>query len=493
MHFIRLAAYKAYLFGGSLYIIYTLRVKAGELQIRLVETNRWWRGPDWEKDDPNLRAASAASLDYRAGSLGDLTDGGLYVLRGPRRVGKSTEIKYAIRALLARGVPPRNIIHASMEEWRAQDLRTLVSMASRPLIEGTEGVRYWFLDEVTSTRGDWPNAIKYLRDNDRRFGADTVVLTGSSAAGLADARKALAGRRGEATKTDRVLLPMRFTDVVIAAGLAIPEFEVIPPRELASAAARAGIDALIPYLSDLVPIWEAYLRIGGFPQAVAAWRDTGDVSTSLLDSLWDVIHGDALTRSRLAPAQTLTLLARLARNLCSPLNVADLARDVDVAQQTAGERLTDLADHFLIWPCYREQGLSPKPAAQRKWYFIDPLLARLAAIRGLGAEPDFTQLSEQQLGVALVRSVGAGSAVGFAEFDSVLHYRSATGAEIDFVGRQLSPVALESKYVDDRWAREMQTIRASPWFGVLASRSGLDWREDGWVVPIPILVLLLGA
>jgi hypothetical protein len=36
-------------------------------------------------------------------------------------------------------------------------------------------------------------------------------------------------------------------------------------------------------------------------------------------------------------------------------------------------------------------------------------------------------------------------------------------------------------------------LRHSPWFGIIASRSGVDWREDGWVIPAPILAVLLGG
>jgi predicted AAA+ superfamily ATPase len=468
-------------------------VRAGQVQLQLTATNGWWRSPDWQRDDPDLRAASDAPFDYRSGVLSDLTAGGLYVLRGPRRAGKSTEIKHAISDLLAGGTPPRNIVHAAVDGWRADDLRGLVTGASRSFLAGVAGRRWWFLDEITSVKGDWPSTIKNLRDNDPAFAEDTVVLTGSSAAGLHQARKALAGRRGNAVKVDRAMLPMRFTDVVAAGGMSLPPIEPIRARDLAEAATRAKADALLPYLADLVPLWETYLRIGGFPQAVAGWQRSGDVERSFVDTLWDVVHGDAITSARFAATQTQHLLTALARNICSPMNVSDLARNLDVAQATANERLGDLADHFLIWPCYREQGQAARPAAQRKWYFTDPLLARLAALRGNGREPDLTQLSEQQVGLCLLRNVGADDAVSLADFDSVLHHRTATRAEIDFVGARLGTVAVESKYVDDGWSREMQTVRASPWFGIVASRSGVDWRSDGWVIPAPILALILGG
>ena len=79
-------------------------MKQGEIQQMLVATNRWWRQPvDWARDDPDLREANDAPFHYSAGVLDGLAPGGLYVLRGPRRVGKSVEIKRAVERLIAGG------------------------------------------------------------------------------------------------------------------------------------------------------------------------------------------------------------------------------------------------------------------------------------------------------------------------------------------------------------------------------------------------------
>ena len=384
-------------------------------------------------------------------------------------------------------------MHASVDGWRARDLRVLVTSAARTFLAGTTGVRYWFLDEVSSIPDGWPQVIKSLRDTDVQFSADTVVLTGSSAAGLHDARKALAGRRGDATDTDRTLLPMRFVDVVAAAGLRLPEVPRLVPAELSDADGRAAVQELLPYLSDLVDLWESYLRIGGFPQAVTEWLSAGDVEAPLVDALWDVVYGDAIEASRFSALQTLTLLDRLSANLCSPLNISDLARDLDVGREAADARLADLTESFLAWPCHREQGMCAHLASQRKWYFTDPLLARLASLRGLGREPDLTQLSQQQVGLALLRTLDGVTDGRAADFDRLMYYRSASRTEIDFVARQMDGVAVESKYVDDGWTRDLQTVTASPWRGILASRSGLEWRDQAVVIPAAFLAVLLHA
>ena len=149
---------------------------------------------------PDLREAAQASFRYTAGVLAELPSGSLTTLRGPRRVGKSVEIKRAIESLIAGGAASRRIVHVAADGWRAADLARLVNAADQLT---PAGHRYWFIDEITSIRDGWPERVKWLRDNDAGFRTDTVVLSGSSAADLTAATKALAGRRGPGSVPDR--------------------------------------------------------------------------------------------------------------------------------------------------------------------------------------------------------------------------------------------------------------------------------------------------
>ncbi|MCY4494853.1 MAG: AAA family ATPase, partial [Acidimicrobiaceae bacterium] len=170
-------------------------MKAGEIQHRLASTNRWWSDRHgWAAGDSDLREAARAPFSYTTGVLDDLTPGGLYVVRGPRRVGKSVAMKRAVQRLIDGGVDPRLIVHMSVEGWGEADLERLVGAASQ--ITPTGAPRYWFLDEISGVAGRWPDRIKWLRDNDPRFRSDTVVLTGSSSSNLKESLGALAGRRG---------------------------------------------------------------------------------------------------------------------------------------------------------------------------------------------------------------------------------------------------------------------------------------------------------
>ncbi len=62
----------------------------GQLQRHLGTQNPWWLRPDWELDDPSLRPVTLSPVTYEPDILRGIRPGGLYVLRGPRRVGRAS-------------------------------------------------------------------------------------------------------------------------------------------------------------------------------------------------------------------------------------------------------------------------------------------------------------------------------------------------------------------------------------------------------------------
>ncbi|MXW56274.1 MAG: ATP-binding protein [Gemmatimonadales bacterium] len=479
-----------------------------ELREILARTG-WWTDPHgWIRRDPDLRRAREAPFDYNAGVLEGLVPGGLYVLRGPRRVGKSVEIKKTVRGLIERGEDPRRIIHIAADELEAADLRRVVDAADA--ITPASERRFWFFDEITAIPDGWPAAIKWLRDNDLRFGTDTVVLTGSSARDLTEAIKALAGRRGGAVDSDRVLLPMSFRSFLRASRAAGGNEDGPPPShkepisvaELSPDVLAESARELAPWMPYLVREWETYLAVGGFPQAVAAHAAVappatepgrGEAVRALKESLLDVIRGEAFGQSAWSRAHTDAFMRRLAAGIGSPTNCSDIASDTGTSANTVRRRIDTLRENFVVWPCYREHRLVPALRAQEKTYFTDPIFTALSPRPR--RRIDVSLLSEQQLGMTLVRAFLRRDAGGYPNFDAVLHHRTRSRKEIDFAGPGFGGLAIESKYVDgDRWKRAAPTLKASPWRGLVATRAALDMNDpDLSAVPTALLAWLLGG
>jgi uncharacterized protein len=466
-----------------------------EIDGELVQYNPWWRDPDgWQGKDVQLRTATQSPLRYNPRPLEGLSRGGLYILRGPRRVGKSTALKQLIADRLHGGQAPRTILHVSVEGRTAQDLVDIVRRGTSTWLTGEPGDRLWVLDEVTDVDGPWPESLKRLRDSDASFSVDTVILTGSSAAKFEEARKQLAGRRN-AERSDRTLFQMGFADVARALGIELPVAPGLSIAQLANADAVAtAITEARPWADTLVDVWDRFLQVGGYPQAVekelTAPGEGGGVA--LREALWNVIQGDAFKASGLTETQTQSVLRSITSSLSSLFSVNSMAEAVAIAHGTAEARLDALRRAFIAFPVHREQGLAPRPQSQSKWYFTDPRLARLASEHGAGSPPPASAMSEQQLAHALLIALEKESPGAAIRHNQLLYYRSRTNAEIDFVSAAFRAACVESKYVDRGWGRAFQTIEASGRkAGLVATRSGLQQHDGGWALPAGLLAFLL--
>lgn len=469
----------------------------GQLRRLLTDASTWWRNPEgWQQDDPDLRDVGGSPFLYEPAALSGLQPGGLYVLRGPRRVGKSVEVKRAISATMETGVNPRLVLFCSCDGLTAQDLHRLIAVGqsgAAPL----EGERYWFLDEVTAVPG-WAAVIKRLRDADPVFRRSCVVLSGSSARDLREATKALAGRRGDALDSDRLLLPMDFRSFCRSTRVVdnAPEAS-LRPKDLRSVAGEEAISELSAFFSELDDAWQIYLQVGGFPRAVRDFVASASVSDGFVQAMWEVISGDAFQATEMSDGQVAELIERLADGLASPLNASAVARDVGLSDNhSVNGRIGALGAALMTWRCHQVRRGLPNLRAQEKVYFVDPLLARLPHLRDVRRHaPDDSVLTEQQLGLHLLRSVGGERPSALLDASTVMYERISSGGEIDFVGPELE-IGFEGKYIDGPWRRAAQTLR-SRGGGIFATRSVIDLTDGRgddavWAVPVGVLAWLLG-
>lgn len=481
-----------------------------QIRFRLVESNPWWRtagGGDrlaWVAEDRSLRSRDAFDLGYRPDVLADITVGPigdtLIVLRGPRRVGKSVTVKDTIVQLCGRqDVDPRQIVYLAADGMTAGDLNR-VAVLGRDLTRSVDPARrIWLLDEVTGVKG-WTEMVKFLRDN-TLFGDDTVVCTGSSWDAEAEVERDLfAGRAGTATtRRSRLLLPMRFRDVLAATRRDVPSPGPVPPWDLQGPSAAATATAVEFAVDDLDLAWQAYLSSGGFPRAVAEHHRDGHVSEAFLADLAAWLHQDVDPE---APADSVPLLlAGLHQRSCSPLNRTSTANALSYpTRQTFDLRLTRLTRSFAGLWCHQVNGGGHRiVGAQSKLYLTDPLLAWLGPrLRAGVLAPDFTALTEAALGVALARAVDGAQPGRWAADDAIGFLRTGGGKEIDFAPIPVPTAAatawttpLESKWVTHGWRSEARVVEGKLGRGILATRTIVETSTAAWALPAPLVALLL--
>lgn len=152
------------------------RVNDAAIKDLLRERNPWWRDAQaWRPTDRVLRDADDAPFVYAPDALDGIAPPNLYVLTGPRRVGKSVAMRRKIQELLESGEDPRSIVYCSCDGYRPQDLRRLFKAGRALMPAAHDRPMWWFIDEVTAVGEDWGTVVKSLRD-DTALRGDCVVL-----------------------------------------------------------------------------------------------------------------------------------------------------------------------------------------------------------------------------------------------------------------------------------------------------------------------------
>jgi uncharacterized protein len=349
--------------------------------------------------------------------------------------------------------------------------------------------RYFLIDEITAIPS-WQQGMKWIRDN-TAVANDCVVVTGSSAGDIATGATYLAGRRGPDVGLDRLLLPMSFPEFVRCAGYSSTVPTGLPLADFYTADGRAACQEALFELATLADAFEFYLLVGGYPQAVADFRRTAQVSDGLARDLWDILRSDLHALGMSRPELALRLLERIVVGITSPLSIRSVAEALDVAPVTAGAWIEALANAYTVFFLFQERDGIADPKKQRKLYPVDPFLAHLPARLAPDTyTPDQTRLAEAALAAAIFRSIEVDAVDRFGQPSRVFFYRNAKGTEVDFVV-PAGPYAAEAKYIDRASIGEARAMVANFGGGLLLTRSAIDIQPGVTILPAAVFAWLL--
>ncbi|MGH2902629.1 MAG: ATP-binding protein, partial [Solirubrobacteraceae bacterium] len=297
---------------------------------QILAQNRWWSDPTWREADPHLALLQAQPARLTADFVSELNLGepGIHVLRGPRQVGKSTDLKLLVERTLGEGAAPRSVVYLALDLLEDQALGDFATSVQRAVeLAGETGSRgLVLLDEVTAVRG-WQTAVKALWDQGT-LREHVVVCTGSSAIDLQrGAAERLPGRRGAGA--DHLALPQSFAAFAHALDARLPLSPDLTVAELCTADGAALLRETRVHGPALQAALGRYLRFGGLPAAVAeaiegAREPSERVKRVLEDSLIRELQrrGASVTAAR-------ALLERVVRSLGSKISWSRMAREMD--------------------------------------------------------------------------------------------------------------------------------------------------------------------
>ena len=316
------------------------------------------------------------------------------LILGPRRVGKTTCLYQAVRALLRAGVAPRRIWWLRLDHPLLMQLNlgSLLGIVRNRVIDPSEPV-FVFLDELTYAR-DWDLWLKTFYDEGWPL---RIAGSSSSTAALRERRLESGVGRWE----EQYLAPYLFGEFLdlVACEAAVPVAETLSAT--IATALKAGRD-----LTALPQLRRRFLLTGGFPElllaAVAGSGDEDEVSTLLRSQ--EILRSDAVERAIYKdipqafgidnPMMLERLLYTLAGQVTGLLSPKHLCQALDgLSQPTFDRYLSYLERAFLVFTLPNYSGREGTVQRRgRRLYFVDGAVRNAALQRGVGPLTDAAEM-----------------------------------------------------------------------------------------------------
>lgn len=267
-----------------------------------------------------------------------LNRGRAILLKGPRRVGKTTVFYQIINKLLNDKIAPKDICYISFDDPLLRvPLNEIITVYEQ--FRGKKistGTTYFFLDEAQFLK-DWELTTKlYL---DRKYPI-TFLISGSSTTLLTQKIESLAGRTIEET-----LFPFSFSEYL---SLAVPEFNLsqtqrnsLFPEKLSS--------SISPFTREIKIQFANYFRKGGFPHL---YQEKEELIPKFIkeDILDKVIFRDLVELYKIRePAYLEKLVYYLGKNTSSIINTTTLSQSLGISRAIVEQYISYLERALLYF------------------------------------------------------------------------------------------------------------------------------------------------
>ncbi len=316
----------------------------------LKELNPWWNEPKWYEKDEDIIQVTKSRIERRIRYrfrkkwietlLSSPDAWGIRVIRGPRRIGKTTLMKLLVKDAIDAGMHPKAIVYITLDNVDLKEAieKGIISLRKllRDIIKSrTEkyGKTIVIIDEATFY-DKWAITVKNLVDEHVIGPGVLILVTGSYSLELSQAKRELEGRMGILDGDDigqRFLYPMRFVELIENIAQEVNEFMKSnsffgPPGSLSKIGTRLRIfeELATPRNNNILRFFEEtydsigditrgyleeiYFYTGGFPKAIYNYILNEKVPDEIYTSFYDLLIQDA-ERFHLSP----TILKELIR------------------------------------------------------------------------------------------------------------------------------------------------------------------------------------
>jgi len=369
----------------------------------IAELNLWWKfGKNFPQYDPNLKKLAAKPITFVRDWM-DPQPQNIYIVRGPRQVGKTVWIKQTIKELIEKkNVGPKSIFYLSCDNLTGKTRKELNDAIRFFLNEiGVDKKPFYiFLDEISAVDG-WNVELKTLADSGAIENC-AVIVTGSNPWDIKSKKERLPGRDIEGN--EKLFLPFTFRDFVLQMNR-IHEWPGNKDTDLIASFKqfygeidkmtsadfendedfRKALRNLLPYQKELNILFRIYLITGGYPESINSYvynkyfseKEEEKIDNDIYEKYVDVMKSD-LSKMVKNESALRELIDGVIRRQGSRYSFNEIAGQINnnIDHKTAISYAEILKESLLVRILYSYDfsKLSYKNKADKKIFFYDPFL-----------------------------------------------------------------------------------------------------------------------
>ncbi len=510
----------------------------------LGEQNPWWKSDAYEEQDRELSflrryGLSLSPISRLQFEKLEPSSGKIFLLKGPRRVGKTTYMKQVITELIKKKIvaDSHEILYLNIEGLKLNTpshLRKTIRLYFDKNRE--QKLRYIFLDEVTVCQG-WEEVLQGEYDVGSLRNCVTFV-TGSDPKLLEEGGNKLSGRG--ISGNEFLVRPLTFRDFIILtltgahyyqttlASYGItqeigkniitslsPSFSLNDPKEKIR---DILFGRLLDYEKEIGVLFDIYLKTGGFPEAIHSYyASLEQIRVAKLmgeevkrpgieDRIYEDILRAILEKLNLVGKESSTAEKILyaisdlesATGTSTYSGIAKKEREETALHpQTVEEYVKSLNKWMIIDKLENYIG----DGYLKKMYISDPFILHSIRSKESGKKPfDYSlELLEDERKIGMLVECIVGSTIRASEeipirkeTETFLSFYRKDNEEIDFVFKTetVGNIGIEVKYQEEPSLREIKKLENVD-MTIVLTKNETDPKDDIWFIPVPIFLALI--
>lgn len=441
---------------------------------KIYNQNPWWNNEQLIEEDSHIKELGKNKFVFlNQEFLKWQFQDGVYIVTGPRQIGKTTHLKLLIKDLI-NDKNKENFLYFNCDLLDSK--QEIVDVAEQYLKNiSVSGRRFIIFDEITSVK-DSILAIKYLVDKGVSQKI-TYILTGSSTVNIKKTGEFLPGRRGQGR--DFVFYPISFNKFL--------ETKYSIKNILYSG--DESIEKFYSRLKQQIPLtgeFNNYLTQGGIPKIINDYQADEEIESDNFNLYRNWLASEIAKNNKREQIAKM-VLQRITASLGSDISYNAFAADTGIgSHNTVYDYLNFLEDAFVIAQIYHYDYNQKRINIRKnkKIYFTDPFLfwlldwwlnGNLVSYKELAKNPILKSRLVENITFLHLKSL----------FNEVYFYKKEQ--EIDFIHKN---TAWECKYQNQVSPSDFKELLKFPGNKFVITKSDFKITKEYQLLPIELFLLL---